>query len=197
MVGTVQCSCYLDNNQFKCSCVCAIGGKFGNCCEDPNIFGKKSRMLLLRFIDLRLSILTTDIVVESKSKERRQRSGIDTIKYHTRPRIPHGKVTKHNKTPHTREPICKSPSCHQAGFISSSADCGVSKREYLTNRHKTSTEIRQCAFHLSNLCNEIFQLPKLGVNIARISDPSIPSFEVLKELHVWVHKMLPYTICSF
>ena len=30
----------------------------------------------------------------SKSKNRWQRSGIDAIKYHTWPRIPHGKVTK-------------------------------------------------------------------------------------------------------
>ena len=34
----------------------------------------------------------------------RQRSGIDTIKYHPRPRAPHRKVTKYIKTPHTREP---------------------------------------------------------------------------------------------
>ena len=27
-----------------------------------------------------------------------------TIKYHTWPRTPYGKVTKHNKTSHTREP---------------------------------------------------------------------------------------------
>ena len=28
---------------------------------------------------------------------RRQRSGIDTIKYHTQPKTPYGKVTKHKK----------------------------------------------------------------------------------------------------
>ena len=37
-------------------------------------------------------------------KGRKQRWGIDTIKYHTWPRAPYGKVTKHKKTSHTREP---------------------------------------------------------------------------------------------
>ena len=34
----------------------------------------------------------------------RQRSGIDTIKYHTLPETPYGKVTKTQETSHAREP---------------------------------------------------------------------------------------------
>ena len=36
--------------------------------------------------------------------KRRQRSGIDTINYHTWPETPHERVRKHNETAHKREP---------------------------------------------------------------------------------------------
>ena len=36
-----------------------------------------------------------------------QRSAIDTLKYHIRPRTPHWEVIKRNKSPHTREPRLK------------------------------------------------------------------------------------------
>ena len=61
---------------------------------------------LIKLIDVKLASGSTflDALFHVNKVGRRQRPGIDTIKYHTWPRTPHGKVTKRKKTSHTREP---------------------------------------------------------------------------------------------
>ena len=64
------------------------------------------------------------------TRRRRQRPGVDAIKYHTLPRTPHGKVTKHKETSHTREPRGHPfPSRGSQG-------CKKHTREYDKDKHK-------------------------------------------------------------
>ena len=70
----------------------------------------------------------------------RERSGIDTIKYHTWHRTPYGKVTKHKKTQHTREPRCQPfPSRWQQGCKERTRQHNKNKHKNIKNIHKRST----------------------------------------------------------
>ena len=70
-------------------------------------YGKYSHIKVVLFLDieysLRNSFLNGPPFLENKVRKK-EILGIDTIRYHTSPRTPHGKVTKHRKTSHTREP---------------------------------------------------------------------------------------------